>query len=168
MWSSVNYWTREFGIPNSASLTTLTQRHIQIRGKMASRSLSSQVVQGEAPEENTGLPSGPSSRFGAGGGARANSDARRSQIMGVEADMTFGETSTASSRLQYTSKIITSQAFEVFDELRRRNQLCDVTIKVDGHEHTAHRVVLAAVSPYFRGMFTGTRYFNTYNCSVYR
>ena len=77
--------------------------------------------------------------------------------MGVEADMTFCETSSTSSRLQYTSKIITSQAFEVFDELRRRNQLCDVTIKVDANEHTAHRVVLAAVSPYFRGMFTGTR-----------
>ena len=129
---------------------------------MASRSLSSQVVQGEAPEENTGLPSGPSSRFSSGGGGRANSDARRSQIMSVEADMTFGETSSASSRLQYTSKIITSQAFEVFDELRRRNQLCDVTIKVDGHEHTAHRVVLAAVSPYFRGMFTGTKWGHIY------
>ena len=120
--------------------------------KMASRSLT-QVVQGEAPEENAGLPS-QSSRYSAGG--RAGSDARRSQIMSVEADMTFGETSgSAGSRLQYTSKIITSQAFEVFDELRRRNQLCDVTIKVDGHEHAAHRVVLAAVSPYFRGMFTG-------------
>ena len=75
--------------------------------------------------------------------------------MSVEADMTFGETSSASSRLQYTSKVITSQAFEVFDELRQRNQLCDVTINVDGHEYSAHRVVLAAVSPYFRGMFTG-------------
>ena len=75
--------------------------------------------------------------------------------MSVEADMTFGDTSNAGSRLQYTSKIITSQAFEVFDELRQHNQLCDVTIKVDGHDYTAHRVVLAAVSPYFRGMFTG-------------
>ena len=118
---------------------------------MASRSLTQ--VQGEAPEENAGLPS-QSSRYSAGG--RAGSDARRSQIMSVEADMTFGETTgSAGSRLQYTSKIITSQAFEVFDELRKRNQLCDVTIKVDGHEHAAHRVVLAAVSPYFRGMFTG-------------
>lgn len=121
---------------------------------MASRSLTQ--IQGEAPEENTGLPaSSSSSRYSSGGG-RVGSEARRSQIMSVEADMTFGETSSASSRLQYTSKIITSQAFEVFDDLRQRNQLCDVTIKVDGHEYTAHRVVLAAVSPYFRGMFTGT------------
>ena len=84
--------------------------------------------------------------------------------MSVEADMTFGDTSSTSSRLQYTSKIITSQAFEVFDELRQRNQLCDVTIMVDGHEFTAHRVVLAAVSPYFRGMFTGR--FNKPVCNI--
>ena len=121
---------------------------------MATRSLTQ--VQGEAPEENTGLPaSSSSSRYSASGPGRAGSDARRSQIMSVEADMTFGETSSASSRLQYTSKVVTSQAFEVFDELRQRNQLCDVTINVDGHEYSAHRVVLAAVSPYFRGMFTG-------------
>ena len=79
--------------------------------------------------------------------------------MSVEADMTFGETTSAGSRLQYTSKIITSQAFEVFSDLRQRNQLCDVTIKVDGNELTAHRVVLAAVSPYFRGMFAGKEFY---------
>lgn len=59
----------------------------------------------------------------------------------------------------------------VMDELRRTDQLCDVTIKVSGPSggvedlHSspshppagfrAHKVVLAAAVPYFRAMFTG-------------
>ena len=72
---------------------------------------------------------------------------------GVEADMGLNENST--SRLQYTSSILTNQAFQVLEELREQNQLCDVTIRVGDHDCIAHRVVLAATCPYFRGMFTG-------------
>jgi len=39
--------------------------------------------------------------------------------------------------------------------LRKDQKLCDVIIAVDGHEMPAHRVVLAASSPYFLAMFTG-------------
>eukprot|EP00118_Oscarella_pearsei_P003985 m.16535 g.16535 ORF g.16535 m.16535 type:complete len:589 (+) comp26992_c0_seq3:152-1918(+) len=49
------------------------------------------------------------------------------------------------------------RAFSVLNELRRDNQLCDVVLTVASHQHSvkAHRVVLAACSPYFRAMFTG-------------
>ena len=40
-------------------------------------------------------------------------------------------------------------------ELRKREELCDVSIVVDGRSITAHRAVLAASSLYFDAMFTG-------------
>ena len=79
----------------------------------------------------------------------ARADSRR---MNVEADMSIDDTT---NRLVYTSKKITDAAFTVFKELQEQRQLCDVTIRVGDHDFVAHRVVLAATSPYFRGMFTG-------------
>lgn len=84
-------------------------------------------------------------------GGRGGSDTRRIQSMSVEADMSIGENT---SRLVYTSKRITEDAFSVLDELRQSNQLCDVRMRVAGQDFVAHRVVLAATCPYFRGMFT--------------
>ena len=45
-------------------------------------------------------------------------------------------------------------SFSVFHEMRSFDELCDITLKVNGKEIRAHRVVLAACSPYFRAMLT--------------
>lgn len=40
------------------------------------------------------------------------------------------------------------------NRLRKKNRLCDVTLKVESREFPAHRVVLSACSDYFCAMFT--------------
>ncbi|XP_018016317.1 kelch-like protein 18 [Hyalella azteca] len=45
-------------------------------------------------------------------------------------------------------------AFQNFEEIRRKGKLCDVTLKVEEQSFSAHRIVLAAVMPYFNAMFT--------------
>ena len=45
-------------------------------------------------------------------------------------------------------------SFEALNGLRKREMFCDVTLVVDGHKIPAHRVVLAATTPYFNAMFT--------------
>eukprot|EP00069_Balaena_mysticetus_P006763 bmy_18924T0 len=47
------------------------------------------------------------------------------------------------------------KAFKVMNELRSKQLLCDVVIVAEDVEIEAHRVVLAACSPYFCAMFTG-------------
>ncbi|KAM9450220.1 kelch-like protein 2 [Clarias gariepinus] len=47
------------------------------------------------------------------------------------------------------------KAFRIMNELRSQSVLCDVTIVAEDVEIAAHRVVLAAGSPYFHAMFTG-------------
>lgn len=39
-------------------------------------------------------------------------------------------------------------------ELRKKQELCDIVISVDGRKFHAHKVVLAGCSPYLRAMFT--------------
>ena len=72
----------------------------------------------------------------------------------AEADRNIAE-APASNRQLYTSTSIKTLAFNVFEELRRQKQLCDVVIHVGNTEFHAHRVILAAACPYFRSMFTG-------------
>ncbi|XP_062909424.1 kelch-like protein 3 isoform X4 [Mobula hypostoma] len=48
-----------------------------------------------------------------------------------------------------------TKAFKVMNELRSKSTLCDVTIVAEDVEIEAHRIVLAACSPYFCAMFTG-------------
>ena len=72
----------------------------------------------------------------------------------AEADRNMTEAS-GTNRQVYTSQHIKNQAFAVFEELRQQKQLCDVVIHIGSSEFSAHRVILAAASPYFKSMFTG-------------
>ena len=45
---------------------------------------------------------------------------------------------------------------DFLDSMRDSGTLCDVTLLVDGAEFPAHKVVLAASSPYFQAMFTSS------------
>ena len=47
-----------------------------------------------------------------------------------------------------------SSSFENMNRLRRQEALCDVILVVGGMRISAHKVVLAAASPYFEAMFT--------------
>lgn len=47
------------------------------------------------------------------------------------------------------------KALMVMDDLRKRQQLCDVTICVGNKQLRAHRIVLCSFSSYFLAMFTG-------------
>lgn len=42
------------------------------------------------------------------------------------------------------------KAFRIFQEMRAKEELCDVYICCDGRRFPAHRVVLAATCPFFR------------------
>ena len=52
-------------------------------------------------------------------------------------------------------KLSTDQFIHSLDELRNKKLLCDVHLVAEGAKFPAHRVVLAAASPYFQAMFTG-------------
>ena len=41
------------------------------------------------------------------------------------------------------------------NDLRLNDELCDITLMVGNKSIKAHKVILAASSPYFRAMFTG-------------
>lgn len=45
--------------------------------------------------------------------------------------------------------------FAQYVSLFRQNLLCDVILVADGIEISAHKMILAACSPYFCAMFTG-------------
>ena len=54
----------------------------------------------------------------------------------------------------YTITVHTHSAFQVMDDLRRKEELCDIILCVEDQVFNAHKVVLAGCSPYLRAMFT--------------
>ena len=57
--------------------------------------------------------------------------------------------------LSYVSRLHCKSSFDSMNILRKTSALCDVILQVDSKRIPAHRVVLAASSPYFKAMFTG-------------
>ncbi|OCT87937.1 kelch-like ECH-associated protein 1 [Xenopus laevis] len=66
--------------------------------------------------------------------------------------------SNGNRQFQYSLADHTNQAFQIMNELRLGQQLCDVKLKVKYNEiqdeFVAHKIVLASSSPVFRAMFT--------------
>ena len=58
-------------------------------------------------------------------------------------------------QLIYRPESHLSDAFYRLIEMRDSNKLCDVVVEVEEMTIRAHRVILAACSPYFRAMFSG-------------
>ena len=58
-------------------------------------------------------------------------------------------------RMRHISDRHPKQLLDTLEALRRCKELCDVVIKAGSKTMFAHRVILAACSPYFRAMFTG-------------
>ncbi|XP_033111828.1 kelch-like protein 10, partial [Anneissia japonica] len=56
--------------------------------------------------------------------------------------------------MELAEKRMSVTACNVFNELRRSRQLCDVVLEVEGREFHAHKNILSACSPYFRALFT--------------
>uniref|UniRef100_A0A1L8DM91 Kelch-like protein diablo n=1 Tax=Nyssomyia neivai TaxID=330878 RepID=A0A1L8DM91_9DIPT len=54
----------------------------------------------------------------------------------------------------YKQEDLFSESFPLMREIRRQGKLCDVTLKVEDHSFSAHRIVLSATIPYFYAMFT--------------
>ena len=52
-------------------------------------------------------------------------------------------------------KLSTDHVLKGLDDLRSQELLYDVHLVAEGAKFPAHRVVLAAASPYFQAMFTG-------------
>ena len=60
-----------------------------------------------------------------------------------------------SRELVYEEKEHSRNAFKQLNILREKEELCDVVLVVDEAEIKAHKIVLAACSPYFESMFIG-------------
>ncbi|VDD82029.1 unnamed protein product [Mesocestoides corti] len=64
-------------------------------------------------------------------------------------------TPSSQHRLSYVSEFHSRNSLDAMNVLRKNKELCDVVLLVDSKKIYAHRVVLAASSPYFKAMFAG-------------
>ncbi|XP_077553231.1 kelch like ECH associated protein 1 [Haemaphysalis longicornis] len=74
-------------------------------------------------------------------------------------DMLHSESSdlppTGAGAMELAVESFPKESLEVMDLMRRQGVLCDVEIRVGSESFPAHRLVLLAMSPYFRAMFAG-------------
>ncbi|XP_025834257.1 kelch-like protein 17 [Agrilus planipennis] len=62
---------------------------------------------------------------------------------------------TAKGHFCFSTSEHSTNALTLIHKMRQRGQLCDVTLNIGVESVRAHKVVLAAVSPYFFAMFNG-------------
>ena len=69
-----------------------------------------------------------------------------------------GMAEQAAERIRQPRKVtdekFKNQLLHKLDELRKANNLCDITIRAEGQDFPAHRCVLSAASDYFRALFS--------------
>ena len=115
---------------------------------------------------------GPSGAASSGTGALSGNGSNTSGSHGLSGISAVGAGGSASSmgelvqdlllerppspaRLAYTSEKHPRSTFSELNLIRKHHELCDVVILVGNRKLFAHKVILAACSPYFRAMFTG-------------
>ncbi|KAJ7386447.1 UDP-N-acetylglucosamine transferase subunit [Desmophyllum pertusum] len=67
-----------------------------------------------------------------------------------------GDSSSAGPQFFFTDIAHSKDLVTALKFLRQDEDLCDVVLRVGGSSISAHKVVLAASSPYFKAMFAGT------------
>ncbi|EHB02827.1 Kelch-like protein 10 [Heterocephalus glaber] len=65
-----------------------------------------------------------------------------------------GATTSSCFPQPHMERKMSAMTCEIFNELRLEGKLCDVVIKVNGFEFSAHKNILCSCSSYFRALFT--------------
>jgi len=62
-----------------------------------------------------------------------------------------------SMSVEHCEETLSSEMLQTMNEMRQSRELCDLTIDIGGVDFPCHRVLLAAVCPYFRALFRHSR-----------
>jgi len=82
-------------------------------------------------------------------------DTRRQVAMGELVHDMLVDRPPSPARMEYRSDKHARGTLTELNMIRKHHELCDVMITVGARKIYAHKVILAACSPYFRAMFTG-------------
>ena len=80
--------------------------------------------------------------------------AKSTNASNKEKILTRGSSESRSDEYRFLKSGHATHILQSINRLRKKNRLCDVTLKVESREFPAHRVVLSACSDYFCAMFT--------------
>ncbi|KFB47186.1 hypothetical protein ZHAS_00015209 [Anopheles sinensis] len=92
--------------------------------------------------------------FGGNGGSSPGGGGGPSGTKTIEMQPAELSETEDNSYMYFRQEGLFANSFPKMKEIRRMGKLCDVTLKVDSHSFSAHRIVLAATIPYFYAMFT--------------
>ena len=68
----------------------------------------------------------------------------------------LGDTQEPRDNCDFQNYNLPSNILSAFNEMRLGNELTDIVLTAEGRDFACHRTVLAAGSPYFKAMFTGS------------